>query len=231
MLSDSQIERYSRQIILPQVGGKGQEKLLRACVLVNGNGPLQTAALCYLAAAGVGTIGVLASGSFFALSALVVDQRNATSNILTRLNPDCTVVIHSPEDASHPEQLVQGYDLVLSGPDPLHEACYVSRRPFVCAQVSGPTAWLFSCRGYEPDQPCLHCLPARPYQTREGASFVGLAALFLGTLQTTEALKLILGLNQSSSGKLFQCHFPALHFHEHIVKKNPNCPLCGQSTS
>src|SRR5919204_1481442 len=109
MLSDSQIERYSRQIILPQVGGKGQEKLLRARVLVNGNGPLQTTALFYLAAAGVGTIGVLASAPFFVFSALAANQKEALVNVLTRLNPDCVVAVHSTEDGVHPEQLVQGY--------------------------------------------------------------------------------------------------------------------------
>ena len=79
MLSDSQIERYSRQIILPQVGGKGQEKLLRARVLVNGNEPLQTAALLYLAAAGVGTIGVIANDSSPVLSAFAPKHRRRLS--------------------------------------------------------------------------------------------------------------------------------------------------------
>ncbi|HKA55520.1 MAG TPA: ThiF family adenylyltransferase, partial [Candidatus Binatia bacterium] len=143
MLSDSQIERYSRQIILPQVGGKGQEKLLRARVLVHGSGPLQTAALLYLAAAGVGTLGVIAGDSSPVLSAFALDQKDTTSAALTRLNPDCTVVIHEAMTCPGPEQIVQGYDLVLSPPGPLHETCYTLRRPFLCAQVSAAGAWLF----------------------------------------------------------------------------------------
>src|SRR5437899_11749184 len=109
MLSDSQIERYSRQIILPQVGGKGQEKLLRARVLVNGSGPLQTSALLYLAAAGVGTIGVIADDSCTVLSAFAPDQRDTVSTALTCLNPDCTVVIHRDRDAADHEQVVKEY--------------------------------------------------------------------------------------------------------------------------
>ncbi|HEV8714561.1 MAG TPA: ThiF family adenylyltransferase [Candidatus Binatia bacterium] len=224
MLSDSQIERYSRQIILPQVGGKGQEKLLRARVLVNGNGPLQTAALFYLAAAGVGTIGVIASDSSAVLSAFAPDQRDPASAALTRLNPDCTVVIHQAMDLPGPEQIVQGYDLVLSPPGPLHETCYTLRRPFLCAQVSAAGAWLFPCLGYEPGHACMHCLP--PHLFEGGANAPALAALFLGTLQATEAIKFILGLH-SSLDKLLSCQFPALHFSECIVRKDPQCPCCG----
>jgi adenylyltransferase/sulfurtransferase len=233
MLTDSQIERYSRQIILPEVGGKGQEKLLRARVLVNGSGPLQTAALFYLAAAGVGTIGVLAHTTPPLLAALVPEYaayEDATTQGLTRLNPDCTVVLHKLEDARHPELLVQQYDLVLSPPDPLHDACYRSHRPFVCAQIATAEAWLCSCRGYEADQPCLHCFPTLP-STREKEHFspdLHLAALFVGTIQTTEALKILLGLHQASTGKLLRYQFPTLRFSESIVPKNPACPLCRE---
>src|SRR5262245_4948606 len=226
MLSDLQIERYSRQIILPQVGGKGQEKLLRARVLVNGSGPLQTAALLYLAAAGVGTIGVIASDSYAVLSALVPDQKDAVSTALTRLNPDCTVVLHRAMDPPGPQQIVQGYDLVLSLPGPLHDICYALRRPFLCAQVSAVDTWLFLCTGYEPDSPCLRCLP-RPL-CEESTDTHLLAPLFLGTLQATEALKFILGLPRASTGKLLHCQFPTLYFSERPVRKDPQCNLCGQ---
>src|SRR5262245_12739667 len=106
MLCDSQIERYSWQIILPQVGGKGQEKLLRARVLVHGSGPLPTVALLYLAAAGVGTLGVIAGDSSPVLSVFAPDQRDAAFVALTRLNPDCTVVTHEAMNSSDPEQIV-----------------------------------------------------------------------------------------------------------------------------
>jgi adenylyltransferase/sulfurtransferase len=227
MLSDAQIERYSRQIILPQVGGKGQEKLLRARVLVNGSGPLQTAALYYLAAAGIGTVGVLANAPFPVFCALVPGQEETSAAVLTALNPDCSVVVHRAGDVVTPERFVQEYDIVLSGPDPLHEACYAARRPFVCAHVSGADAWLFSCRGYEPDLPCLRCLPPHFSQgSQEAHPFLEMASLFLGTLQATEVIKIILGLQQNSGATLFRCQFPALHLFESRVSKDPACPLC-----
>jgi len=229
MLSDSQIERYSRQIILPQVGGKGQEKLLRARVLVNGSGPIQTTALLYLAAAGVGTIGVITDEPSPVLFAFAPDQRDAVSAALTRLNPDCTVVLHGATDPADLEQRVMGYDLVLSPPDPLHDVCYALRRPFVCAQVSTGDAWLFLCTGYEPSSPCLRCVPH--HLSEESTDMHPTAPLFLGTLQATEAIKLILGLPRSSAGKLLHCQFPTLHFSERPVQKDPQCDLCRRIVS
>jgi adenylyltransferase/sulfurtransferase len=225
MLSDAQIERYSRQIILPQVGGKGQEKLLRARVLVNGSGPLQTTALLYLAAAGVNTIGVITAQSYSLLSAFAPDRQEAVSPALTRLNPDCTVVIHETADSGDPERIVRGYDLVLSPPDLLHDVCYALRCPFVCAQASAGNTWLFLCTGYELESPCLRCLPRHLVEDTTDVSL--LASLFLGTLQATEAIKLILGLPRSSTAKLLHCQFPALSFSERLIQKDPQCDLCG----
>src|SRR5215510_6691133 len=112
MLSDEQIERYSRQIILPQVGGKGQEKLLRARVLVSGSGPLQEEALFYLTAVGIGTIGVIADAPFSLFSVLAPNREDALSSVLQRLNPDCTIVPHGTRNTILPgglEQLVRQY--------------------------------------------------------------------------------------------------------------------------
>jgi len=229
MLSDPQIERYSRQIILPQVGGKGQEKLLRARVLVNGNGPLQTTALLYLAAAGVGAIGVITNGSSPVLSAFAPGQPETVSAALTRLNPDCAVVTYNALAAADAKQVVNEYDLVLSPPDPLHEACYAVRRPFLCARIATAGAWLFPCLGYEPDLPCLRCLPS--HLLAEEADASPLAALFLGTVQATETIKLLLGLGHSSQGKLLSCQFSAWNFSEQLVAKNPSCSCCAVRTA
>src|SRR5260221_816411 len=159
MLSDEQIERYSRQIILPQVGGKGQEKLLRARVLVQATGPLHAAAVHYLAAAGVGTLGVFADTRDALLVALAASQQPTTSfHVLSRLNPDCSIALHSAEDTKSPHQLVQSYDCVLSDYPMLHDACYAVRRPFLYASLSDEEASLMVCPGYELDSPCLRCV-------------------------------------------------------------------------
>jgi len=190
---------------------------------------LQTSALLYLAAAGVGTLGVIANDSGAVFSAFAPDQRETVSAALTGLNPDCTVVIHGAMDPPSPEQIVRGYDLVLSPPGPLHEVCYALRRPFLCAQASAIDAWVFLCTGYEPDSPCLRCLPRHLFEERTNMPL--LAPLFLGTLQATEAIKLILGLSRSSTGKLLHCQFPTLHFSERPVRKDPQCNLCGRTVS
>jgi molybdopterin/thiamine biosynthesis adenylyltransferase len=240
MLSDLQIERYSRQIILPQVGGKGQEALLRSRVLVNGNGLLQTSSLLYLAVAGVGKIGILSKLQPALLSSLVdfVD-----------LNPDCQVVMHKETETGDLKQLVQNYDVVLSPPETrLHAACYELCRPFLCAAMTSSYGWLFSSLGYQPDWPCLHCLPLQffenPLDSFVGEAFTTLAPsvpanflaswspmiMFFGALQATEALKLLLGLKQPLA-KLWQCHFTPLRFSEHLIEKQPQCPLCGKPSS
>jgi molybdopterin-synthase adenylyltransferase len=231
VLADGQIERYSRQIILPQVGGKGQEKLLRARVLVGGVGPSQDVALFYLAAAGVGTLGVRAGEESVLFSELARESPDAQTTVLRRLNPDCAVVRHSGDDGGdiqHLSRLVQDYTLVLSGPDVrLHEACYVARRPLLCAQTTGTLCWFFTCRGYEASQPCLQCVTP---PSGGGASplFEGCAAAFLGAQVATEVVKIVLGLDRSDDAKLFRCEFPDLRFHVRGVGKNPDCPCCGR---
>ena len=254
MLSDAQIERYSRQIILPQVGGKGQEKIKRSRVLVHTDGLLEAAALLYLAAAGVGTIGIVRSQSvpsvipgtartvFPALaedaSESDQDEQDVRIKTLRRLNPDCTIITHTEgndeEDDLQPERLVQHYDLVLAATAVLHDACYMARKPFIWAHLVEGRAYLLVCRGDKPDWPCLRCLssdsPVSDLLYGELAHGVdstdAAAALFMGAQQATEALKVIVAADQESVPKLLQCTFPAFHFTEHGVEKDPQCSLC-----
>jgi molybdopterin-synthase adenylyltransferase len=232
MLADEQIERYSRQIILPQVGGKGQEKLLRARVLLNGTGPLQEIALLYLAAVGIGTLGVLTDAKAGLLSALMPESPDALTTVPQRLNPECTVVRHRGSDQSDVQylsRLVEGYTLVVSDPDiRLHEACYIVQRPLLCVQSTGTECWFFTCRGYDANQPCLHCV-GFPSAGERSPLFTDLAAMFLGTQIATEVVKVVLGLNQSDRTILFRCEFPDLRFNVQSVRKNPGCAHCGRS--
>ena len=234
MLEDAQIERYSRQIILPQVGGKGQEKLLRSRVYVDGDGLLATAALLYLAAAGVGTIGLAQSKaapllSVLAKSSLGPDEQ-PVAHTLRRLNPDCTLVIH-PDEPDENAQPPHHYDLILATTNALHDRWYAQHKPFVWGAIDGAHARLFVSRGDRPDRPCLRCLfsslgrrfPQPPTPNPQPPPY----AFFVGTQLVTEALKIILRPEADSRPKLLACTFPAFHCTEQTVEQNPHCPVCS----
>ena len=256
MLEDAQIERYSRQIILPQVGGRGQEKILRSRVYVDGDGLLAATTLLYLAAAGVGTIGIARSKAAPVFSALAEQSlepdEQPVAYTLRRLNPDCTIMAHTDEG----EHLT--YDLALATTDALHDEWYAQRKPFVWGAINGEDARLFVSRGDRADRPCLRCLfpgnPPRPYRAtpprrgekivpswegcRVAAGWVPLDtgtkdpldspyALFLGTQLVTEVLKIILQPEAESPPKLLAYTFPAFHCTEQTVEKNPHCAVCA----
>ena len=231
MLSDEQIERYSRQIILPQIGGKGQEKLLRSRIFVSVSGPMQASVLYYLAAAGVGTLGVFSYPPDALLTSLASPQEPSPFHVLPRLNPDCSVRFHSEEEALIPQQLVQFYDLILSDSDFLHDACYMERRLFLYAAARGNEAWLIPCRGFEPAAPCLHCIQDPFIINSLVSPFSVISALFMGAHLATEAIKQILTPLPSEDVKLL--HFQFLDFHsvEKIVKKSAACRFCSPACS
>lgn len=233
MLSDEQIERYSRQIILPQVGGKGQEKLLRARIFVSASGPLQVSALHYLAAAGIGTLGVFSQSHDSLLTSLAPPHEQQAFRVFSRLNPDCVVKMHArEEERASQQQLVQLYDCVLSDSDFLHDACYAGRRPFLYAAVFGNDACLITCRGYESAAPCLRCVqPALALHTPTPVFFSELSALFMGAHLATEALKQLLSLPLASGAQLFRFRFFDFHSTVESVKKSADCPLCRPSRS
>ena len=238
MLEDAQIERYSRQIILPQVGGKGQEKLLRSQVYVDGDGLLAAAALFYLVAAGVGTIGVTRAKAAPIFSVLTErslgSDEQPVAHTLRRLNPDCTLVTHLDGGEQPPHH----YDLVLATTDALHDGWYAQHKPFVWGAASGEGARLFVSRGDRADRPCLRCLFSENPPRRYAAGWIppdtgtkdpldSPYALFLGTQLVTEALKIILQPEADNPPKLLAYTFPAFHCTEHTVEKNPYCSVCS----
>jgi molybdopterin/thiamine biosynthesis adenylyltransferase len=231
MLSDPQIERYSRQIILPQVGGRGQKRLLQASVLVSGESSLQAGALLYLAAAGVGRLGIDGIKELSTVAALSPKPPASAATALPRLNPDCAVDVHDHgafRDDADVVHLVRQYDLVIAGPDTqLHAACYSTRRSFVCGQVSTTIGWLAVYRGYEENLPCLFCETLPPSEATANGGVEKFMGPFIGTVLATEAIKVILGLHPPGPTKLLQCSSPALSFHERVLSKNPTCATCG----
>ncbi len=252
MLGDTQIERYSRQIILPQVGGKGQEEILRSRVYVDGDGLLTACALFYLAAAGVGTIGMARSNAAAGVGTIGMARSNAApvfsafaeqyrrpdtspvANTLGRLNPDCTIVTHTAEA----EQLVQQYDLIVATTAALHDVCYAQHKPFVWTAVTRERGQLFVSRGDRDAWPCLRCLfpvSSAAYDGGRGAGGTPVAAapvdapqaLFAGAQQATEALKIIVQADAGSRPKLLEWTVPAFHFTQQTVEKHPYCSVCA----
>lgn len=249
MLADALIERYSRQIILPQVGGKGQEKLLASRVLVDvppaapsstdagpAADPTRAAVLLYLAAAGVGTVGVTGPADAPPFGQLaeatapggaVEDQAvSPLADTLRRLNPDCTVV-HDTD--APPAARCCGYDVVIAGSAHLHDACHAHRTPFVWAETVSGVSRLFVSRGDRPDWPCLRCafpagVPAGAVAQSPATTVVG---FFTGAVQTTEALKILVGADANSEPCVTTCDVTNMRFTHEAVARNPACICCA----
>ncbi len=191
-------------------------------------------ALLYLAAAGVGTVGVIIEKAPLLLRAFLTNGSDTErlARTLTALNSDCKVRTHSLGGKAGVEQaspLVEAYDLVLSSPHPIHDACYALGRPFVCGASLPSSAWLLTCQGYQGGLPCLHCLRSQlPFNSNNEPLILNqMAAGFLGTLQATEAIKLILRVGQPTSDRALVWDFPALRFSQTPVTKDPACSFCA----
>ncbi|HKC16559.1 MAG TPA: molybdopterin-synthase adenylyltransferase MoeB, partial [Steroidobacteraceae bacterium] len=220
-LSDSERERYSRHLLLPEIGAAGQEKLKRARVLVVGAGGLGSPASLYLAAAGVGTLGIvdhdrvdlsnLQRQLLFATSDVGAGKAVTAQARLRALNPDISVVAHELElRGDNALELLRPYDLVVDGSDRLatrylvNDACVLLGKPLVSAAIHRFEGQAMS---YVPGRgPCYRCLFP---ESAEGAvpncaeaGVLGVLPGMLGALQATEAIKLVLGLGEALIGRL-----------------------------
>jgi adenylyltransferase/sulfurtransferase len=249
-LNDSQLERYARHVILDEVGEAGQEKLLVSSVLVLGAGGLGSPMLLYLAAAGVGRIGVVDDDAV-ELSNLQRQIIHGTESVghpkvmsakaaIAALNPEIRVETHgvrlSPANAA---ELVAGYDLIADGSDNfatrylLNDACYLGKKPLVSAALLRFDAQLSVFKAFlGPPHPCYRCLfpeqpPADLVPRCEEAGIFGAIAGGIGALQATEVLKELLGLGESLSGRLLIYDGLATEFRTLRVARDPACRLCG----
>ena len=257
-LTDEQLDRYARHIILKEVGGAGQAKLLQARVLAVGAGGLGSPLILYLAAAGIGTIGVI-DDDVVSLSnlqrqiahrsdALGRPKTDSAAEAVAALNPDIRVVRHSERlVADNALDLIGGYDIVADGSDNfatrflVNDTCYFAGRTLVSAALGQFEGQLSTFKAHEraPDGghgPCYRCLfPAPPPEgvapSCAEAGILGAVAGVMGTLQAVEVLKEILGIGDSLSGRLMIYQALDAAFRTVRIKADPACALCGTAPS
>jgi molybdopterin/thiamine biosynthesis adenylyltransferase len=250
-LTEEQIQRYSRNIILEQVGGAGQEKLLAAKVLIVGLGGLGSPAALYLAAAGVGTIG-LVDGDQVDLTNLQRQIIHHTADVGERkivsaqkrieaINPDVTVRTYDVwARADSIRDIIKQYDFVIDGTDNfpakflINDACFFAKVPFCHAgilQFEGQLMTVIPGR-----TACYRCVFPGPPPTGTAtpcgqAGVLGVLPGVIGSLQATEAIKYLLGLGEPLTDSLLTYNALTMDFRKMPVRRRSDCPLCGPNAT
>jgi len=248
-LDSAELARYARHLILPEVGMEGQQRLKAARVLCVGTGGLGSPLALYLAAAGVGTLGLV---DFDVVDASNLHRQiiHSTRDIgrpkldsaaekLAALNPSLNIVKHATMlTSANALEIVSGYDIVADGTDNfptrylVNDACVLTGKPNVYASIFRfeGQASVFATR----EGPCYRCLypepppPGTVPSCAEGG-VLGILPGLLGVIQATEVIKLILGKGDSLAGRLLLVDALAMRFRELKLRKNPDCPVCGAS--
>jgi adenylyltransferase/sulfurtransferase len=250
-LSDAEFERYARHLILDEIGEEGQAKLLAARVLVIGAGGLGSPVLLYLAAAGVGTLGIVDDDTV-SLSNLQRQVLHQTAAVGRRKTDSAAVGLKAIEPAvtlelwperltdANVDALVARYDLVADGSDNfttrylVNDACVKAGKTFVSGALLRFEGQLSTFKPHAgPDHPCYRCLfpeppPAGSIPRCEEAGILGPVAGVIGTLQATEVVKELLGLGESLSGRLMMYDALAPSFYTVRIPRDPHCPCCGK---
>jgi adenylyltransferase/sulfurtransferase len=255
-LNTEQINRYKRHLILPEVGMDGQLKLINAKVLCIGAGGLGCPISLYLAAAGVGTIGLadvdvvspsnLQRQVLFGVSSIGEDKVKAAGKRLKDLNPDVKIIEHKTVvNSSNVLDLVKDYDVIIDGTDNfptrycVNDACVLLKKPNVYGSIfrfEGMVT-VFAAHLANPDRPgergpCYRCMypeppdPGSVPSCAEGG-VVGVLPGIIGTLQANEVLKLILGIGRPAIGRLTTFSALDLEFKTFKLRRDPACPVCG----
>lgn len=248
-MTAEQRDRYSRHTLLPEVGVDGQLKMLNAKVLLIGAGGLGAPSALYLAAAGIGTLGLVDDD--------VVDASNLQRQVIHNterigrpktesarltieaLNPDVNVVEHNFRlDSSNIVELLSDYDVIVDGADNfptrylLNDASVRLRKPVVSASILSFDGQISTFVPYE--GPCYRCLyptppPAELAPSCSANGVLGVMAGQMGLLQANEVLKLVLGIGEPLIGRLLLYEALSTRFTELKVRRDPNCPICGEN--
>ena len=247
-LTPTQVKRYSRHIIMPQVGSAGQRKLLDAKVLIVGAGGLGSPVAVYLTLAGVGTVG-LVDFDTVDLSNLQRQILHYHSDVgrskvqsaletLKAYNPETNVVLHeAPLTSENALEIIGQYDVVVNGADNfatrylVNDACYLSNKPLVDGSIL-----LFDGQStvFIPGKGCYRCLfptppPPGAIPSCSEAGVLGALPGMVGTIQSTETIKLILGIGDSLAGRLLLIDALSMEFRSVKLRRNKDCPLCGDN--
>jgi len=246
--TDEQIERYSRHIILPEVGGSGQQKMLEARVLLLGAGGLGSPAAYYLAAAGIGNLGIvdvdqvdlsnLQRQIIHSTERIGMLKTESAKKTIQALNPDVNVTLYNEKmDSSNIMSLIKDYDYVVDGSDNfptrylVNDACVMKNKTLIHGSI-------YRFEGqvtvFKPgDGPCYRCLypepppPGMVPNCQEGG-VLGVLAGVIGNLQVVEVLKLILGIGKPLVGKLLIYDALNTEFRNLRLRRDVNCPICGE---
>ena len=247
-LSDAELDRYARHIVLKEVGGAGQARLRAARVAVVGAGGLGSPCIQYLAAAGVGVLRVIDDDAV-ALSNLqrqtLYGTRDAgTSKVVAaaqavaRLNPNVRVEMRRDRvDAVNVKALIESADVVIDGSDNfatrlvVADACLAYRIPLVSAAVGQFEGQLAVYRGWEADKPCYRCFvgadPERPDINCADQGVLGAMTGVMGSLAALEAIRALVPFGDDAAGKLLLADALTLRFRTLTLPKDPGCPGCG----
>ena len=246
--TDEQIERYSRHIILPEVGGSGQQKMLEARVLLLGAGGLGSPAAYYLAAAGIGNLGIvdfdqvdlsnLQRQIIHSTERIGMLKTESAKKTIQALNPDVNVTLYNEKmDSSNIMSLIEGYDYIVDGSDNfptrylVNDACIMKNKTLIHGSI-------YRFEGqvtvFKPgDGPCYRCLypepppPGMVPNCQEGG-VLGVLAGVIGNLQVVEVLKLVLGIGKTLVGKLLIYDALNTEFRNLRLRKDTNCPICSE---
>ena len=246
--TEDQIERYSRHILLEDVGVEGQEKIANGKVLIIGAGGLGAPVALYLAAAGVGTIGIV-DGDVVDLSNLQRQVIHFTADVnkpkvlsakekIHLINPDVKVVVHQEFlTASNALDIIKDYDFIVDGTDNfpvkflINDACVFAGKPF---SHGGILRFEGQTMTHVPGSACYRCLfnsppPPNAVPTCSQAGVLGAIAGMLGTIQAAETLKYLTGVGELLTNRLLVFNAKTMDFRKITTKKNENCPICGNS--
>ncbi len=250
-LNDIQIERYSRQILLPDVGGRGQEKLLAAKVLIIGAGGLGSPVASYLAGAGVGTLGIVDSDTvelsnlhrqmIYSSEDIGKKKAIAAQDRLERVNPDIKVIPYVLRlNSENIMEAIEEYDIVVDGSDNfptrylVNDACVLAKKTLVFGaffRFDGQAMIIKPGEG-----PCLRCMFPEPpppglVPSCQEAGVLGALAGIIGLIQASETLKLILGVGEPLIGKFILFDALKMSLTKLDVKRNEECTVCSKEST